>query len=405
MTDQLQGMAQTAPDRRSWGLWTQYEDRPVHARFLTALGQVAEYEQQRTRRALFPSGHLHVGDRTIYDRGATPHVGALVVGATAADRNTFYIYAPEDEYHVLVNGWLLTLYHVRANQATGAPSANYLAIKLPDPPATGGRRDLVFLEVWRAEIAAADTIRPWGSVDSTAAAIPNDLVDSREDRGQVNGLVEVRSRIRVVSGIAWASHPHGLSNAAQVKARGAASADTNNYTFTRRGSVDPGLWRAGDGSTGARTALGSTDGYTYALPIAVVARRNQAAYNASTNPNGAGAIDGASGRPDGLFNDQVAALDIADLRQQVLGPDEALGPLCRRTSQRLLAGTYARVVRDERTGRRDIWGALHAKEDTLTTNGARRVFARQPTEQRTIGKLGGDRQQQRPGKHGRGGRL
>ena len=71
----------------------------------------------------------------------------------------------------------------------------------------------------------------------------------------------------------YPTHPKGVDNGDRVKARAGAQSDTN-YTF---GSVGNGLYRAGDGSSTACTALKCVDGYVYALPLFRVHRRNQTA--------------------------------------------------------------------------------------------------------------------------------
>ena len=51
-----------------------------------------------------------------------------------------------------------------------------------------------------------------------------------------------------------------------------------NSSAPAYGAEDTGLWVAGDGSSAAATALGTVDGFVYAVPVAFVFRRNDA-YN------------------------------------------------------------------------------------------------------------------------------
>lgn len=111
-----------------------------------------------------------------------------------------------------------------------------------------------------------------------------------------------------------------------------------NSSAVAYGASDSGLWIAGDGSQAAATALGTVDGYVYAIPISFVFRRNDAydggagaGFDPLNNTNGAlpttqpgfvnpviGAIPaGLSDRPDGKFCDALTVQDILDLRRQV----------------------------------------------------------------------------------------
>ena len=105
------------------------------------------------------------------------------------------------------------------------------------------------------------------------------------------------------------------------------------------GTVDNGLWISGNGTIGSATDLGTVDGFSYAIPLGFVFRRNNAlgagGFNPSTNANGSAPHDhvgynntnlpggpiaipaGVSDRPDGLFCDVVVLNDFLDLRKEV----------------------------------------------------------------------------------------
>ena len=99
---------------------------------------------------------------------------------------------------------------------------------------------------------------------------------------------------------------------------------------------DNGLFIAGDGTEAAATALGTVDGYSYAIPIAFVFRRNDATaaggWDPVNNTNGALAETHAifvnthgigtipadtSDRPDQNFYDAIVSGDLLDLRRHV----------------------------------------------------------------------------------------
>ena len=380
MTDVLSNIDKSpvfTPDRRSQPFWTQHEDSVLQASFLVAAQQIQEFERRRLVQAVMPSGFLQVGDRTIKTRGGDDiRVGDLVVGATGSDTNTFYIYAPDEQYTAFVNGWTITLYNMLGNGAasTSPPSADYLAIDVGTAPATGSRFDFAFLEVWKEELGSGDDLSPWGNVDTDQAAFTNDTPDSRVSGGAVNAIVELRSRLRVVEGVGYADHPLGLDDTANVFARGGASADTS-HTFTYQGR---GLWRAGSGNGSSRSALSSTDGYAYAIPIAVVFRRNRDNWS-STNLNGAEVIGTTATRPDGLSSNEVAAADVDDLRPHI-GTFVDLGSLVRDTRHRMAANTLRLGLRQDDVSN-TLWGTeIQRVEDMetvsgITSNSVRRRFS------------------------------
>jgi hypothetical protein len=145
---------------------------------------------------------------------------------------------------------------------------------------------------------------------------------------------------------------NGFDNA-NVLAQGTQGAPVATYYFvpadnstvngnsdaTAYETIDPGLWIAGDGTSTAASALGTVDGYVYAIPIGFVFRRNDAynggagaGFNPLNNTNGAlpqshpgfvnpviGVIPAStSDRPDGKFHDLIDTTDVLDLRRQVV---------------------------------------------------------------------------------------
>lgn len=98
------------------------------------------------------------------------------------------------------------------------------------------------------------------------------------------------------------------------------------YQFTNMGTVngDTGLWQAGDGNV--NNSLGTMDGYTYAMPIAVMFQRNYGAFSLNSNIYGCGSssvtgsgllASGVSGRFDSKLADQIFADDVVDCRGTV----------------------------------------------------------------------------------------
>jgi hypothetical protein len=240
----------------------------------------------------------------------------------------------------LVNGWKITLSN------TAGTNGLHNDILLDTAPSSSGRFDLVFLEVWLGELGGTSasisntTNKPdathlykFGNVQFAGTNVTDDISEIDQE---LNRRSQIQYRIRVVDNVDIDTFADGVDNTAVVKAWGAnpgnvysgfASGTGSVYTFANMGVTlnDPGLYRAGDGSTTAKSVLGSVDGYVYALPIAAIFRRNSGIYDPATNPLGCAAAgptggnigSGISGRPDGFYYDQIDTADIMNLRHQV----------------------------------------------------------------------------------------
>jgi|GEM_PF-1874293 len=208
-----------------------------------------------------------------------------------------------------------------------------------------------------------DLIYRHGNVQSsTTVALPDDLADPAIN-AETARRVQVQYRIRVTGipeGINYKLQPDGFSNPA-IMAQGAQTAPVALYPFVPAdlttvinnsdardevggpgigyGIRDNGLYIAGNGTSASSVALGTVDGYCYAIPIGFVFRRNDA-YNGglgggwtpATNTNGALTHDHAlftnpnlydpvdvaeSDRPDKYFADAIVETDLLDLRRHV----------------------------------------------------------------------------------------
>lgn len=201
----------------------------------------------------------------------------------------------------VVNGWLVPVTGTKTGTPPGSPNDTdvWNKVTLDPPPSNSGdfRTDFVFLEVWLARVPAnpstvnkpsASAIYRYGNVEGGQSYLADDIQDPAIGFDTTQ-RVQVQYRIRVVKGlIGLASNPDGFDGTT-VKARGAAASDTS-FTFAnmRKELGDPGLWRAGDGTA---NALGTVDGYTYAIPIAAVFRRNGVVWAADPAPNLNGAFN------------------------------------------------------------------------------------------------------------------
>ena len=198
----------------------------------------------------------------------------------------------------VVNGWLVPVTGTKTGTPPGSPDNvdTWNKVTLDPPPSNSGdfRSDFVFLEVWQARIPptpstlnkpSASAIHRYGNVEGGYSYLSDDIQDP-EIGFETTQRVQIQYRIRVVKGlIGLATYPDGF-DPTTVKAQGAATAATS-YTFSnmRQELGDVGLWRAGDGT---ENALGTVDGYVYAVPLCVAFRRNSVGWapDPSSNLNG-----------------------------------------------------------------------------------------------------------------------
>ena len=219
-----------------------------------------------------------------------------------------------------------------------------------------------------------------GNVESDSATwLPDELVDPVINAESAQ-RVQVQYRLRVYgatlpSGVNPKTEPDGFSNGS-LYAQGAQGAAVPNYPFvpannstvlfnsdsTAYGIVDPGLCIAGNGTQASANALGTVDGFVYAIPVCFAFRRseyttpalggfspeeganagplyaNVGFNNTNIDVTGAPFLIGAnaSDRPDGLFADVIVPSDVLDLRRHVTPPGYDFGSELRYQLQSLL---------------------------------------------------------------------
>lgn len=278
-----------SPNNRNFGLVAFQQAKPILDSELNLMQQIQNKLRADILRTIMSSGiismDVHAG---ITDKKNTLRIS----GAMAC-----------------VNGWLLTLSGSNRNDAASD-------IVFPAAPNSGSREDLAFVECWFEEVAPSgspedddENVYRYGGIASGTLA--NDLQDNVAG-AETTRRIQLRWNFRTVTDVNFTTYPKGVDNGDRVKARAGAQSDTN-YTF---GSVGNGLYRAGDGSSAACTALRCVDGYVYALPLFRVHRRNQTAYNATNNKEGAPAYSSGTVIPSGLYHDVIAAQDVTPLWQK-----------------------------------------------------------------------------------------
>ena len=235
---------------------------------------------------------------------------------------------------VRVNGWNLRI------DKTGASTNNVLPLG-PGPVGAGTHQvDLVILEVWRILVSATPdgtgkspsgliwlngNVKTFNLLDATVDTsnnLPDDIEDTKVGQ-ETTKRVQIQYRLRVVPNVDIFNYPFGLDDPSiGVNSVPTSPTEPDGAPVTGMPYVpapkDAGMWVAGDGNPA--NALGTVDGFMYAVPFYAVFRRNVTPFDKDLNHNGGVTYPGPLDRPDGLFNDVVAATDIADLRM-CLSPD------------------------------------------------------------------------------------
>lgn len=238
-----------------------------------------------------------------------------------------------------VNGWLVPVTGTHTGTPPGLPdnTDTWNKVTLDPPPSNSGdfRVDFVFLEVWLARVPpgsstlnkpSASAVYRYGNVEGGYSFIADDIQDPAIGF-ETTERVQVQYRVRVVKGlIGLATYPDGFDPTV-VFARGAASSATS-FTFAnmRQTLGDPGLWRAGDGT--ANNALGTVDGYVYAIPISGVFRRNSVVWTGDPSQN-----------LNGGFNRNPIAVDRTGIASFSTTPTLASGITATQTTLTLTSAT------------------------------------------------------------------
>ena len=305
---------------------------PTRSDTWTLLSQVAQTSARKANTS--PSGWMQVGSVTQVKPGelseeTTEAVDGQVLTSLELPANTLRLVSTGG-LRALVNGWVLDVSGTNSMECF-----NDITLPPMDLVSTG-RMDYVMLEAWRELVP----------VDSSLYLRGNTLSTSSPMTTGVSPVVQIRYRIRVVPGpIQLGAGSDGFGP--RVLSQGGAAVESAYLFNNMVRSGDPGLWRAGDGSEAAKTALGSVDGYSYAIPMFGVYRRGFFANGYSLSRPSSTASSKMSGRasdrPDGLFYDSVHSSDIVDLRHRVASGAD-LKMLADKTFSQLVSGSLATTV-------------------------------------------------------------
>jgi hypothetical protein len=292
--------------------------KPVLDSELNFISDLQSSKLQDFVRSKIPSGWLDANFKIGFDNSSN-----LFGVNTTNEPNTFIVSSKKQSPMIAnINGWLLNI------GGTNIGVDSKLKIVLPQPSSTGSRTDLVFLEVFKVQLRGTlathkpseNKIYKFGNTQYGGLNLDEQTVNPSIGI-ETTQRTQIQYRIRVVAGVDFENNPEGVDDVNIVLAQGAKSTPQSNYFYRNAGNSfdDFGLYISGDGSSAARLALGTVDGYSYAIPMFKIHRRNTSPFS-NSNQNGASfklADNRVSDRPDGLFSDQINVQDIEDLRHLV----------------------------------------------------------------------------------------
>ena len=373
MTDNL-GLNQTRvldPTECSFESVTYQRKKPPLSCEVNLTGKLAAGHAQDVFSSMSASGWASIG--TIKDSETNVKTGDIVCSPTYASSN-IKLMAPTDLV-AWVNGMKVVV--------------NEKLIALGNTYSTSAQ--VVFLEVWRKLVGPTDSLYVNGDFEGATFPVDPavDLIDP--SIGIETSLrIQVQYRIRIAEN-AFDMYPDGF-DPSLVFLQGPLSSPLSGSNYFTRVPGDPGLWRAGTGDAGAQALIGTVDGYTYAIPLCAVARRNTDAYAPAGSSNGAGRTLAnynaglPSDRPDNKYSDYVVADDILDLRHNISSNGD-VKTFCEKSFRKLIRGQL-RTKMSRTTMGEDHYGVTMVQPDGIASddpgwfnkigegNGQRRVFSK-----------------------------
>jgi hypothetical protein len=264
----------------------------------------------------------------------------------------FLAYRP---VYVNVGGMLVALYD-EAGGASTSGITKEVCWNLPAAPSANLRVDLLWIEVWLQNVVrSGPSFYPYGAVGSQSSPLTS--ADDPTLRGNVgfyggnNGdYFQLRHRLRVSTVAAPDYNPFGMSDQTNVLAQGGNSSvpgsptARNVFVAAQDTQGDPSLWVAGTGDSTSKSELGTIDGYVYAVPVALVFRRNTGQWTIS-NQNGTKTSGGNgswatedSARPDYHYHDKIEFEDLVILAPSTVSERTNLNRILEESFDRLLRG-------------------------------------------------------------------
>ncbi len=237
----------------------------------------------------------------------------VLVTATAADRQPFGTVNLDVDhpnsisllpFSTVVNGHLVN--HVTTDDAGADLPAMY--VRLPNPPVSGVRHDLVYVEYWLEQLKEHDTLPMYGCTDNGTSGYV--ILDERVG-AETTRPVQLQWRVAVYEDYDNVCAVNGLVDADEQPITGiipriGLTRPLRTYSYARVPG-DTGLFRAGTGDP-LDTAVNTVDGWVWAMPLLLVTRLNNSGYDETANPTGGvDYVDESTDcdRPDGKYANVV----------------------------------------------------------------------------------------------------
>ena len=150
-----------------------------------------------------------------------------------------------------------------------------------------------------------------GNTGAISGFLTDDMVHP-DTNIETTKRVQVQYRIRVIDNVDPYNYPESGLGSDLIVSLGPNTTGAYNYTNMGTETGDYGLWRA--------RCINTVDGYSWAVPMFFVTRRNSSSYDPSENANGSSTGTGVNLRLDGLTATQIVSNDILDVRRKVIIP-------------------------------------------------------------------------------------
>ena len=162
-------------------------------------------------------------------------------------------------------------------------------------------------------IEAIGRVYPEGNILSEANNFIHDDIINPKVGVETSHRTQIQYRIRVVEGIDSVSYPDSGLSQPDVYGRGPNRTDLSagEHPFINMGKIngDYGLYRA--------TCKNTVGGYTWAIPMFIVTRKNSSPFDKNSNINGTTDMNLSSVRPDGTTHKDIEYSDITDVRRDI----------------------------------------------------------------------------------------
>jgi photosystem II stability/assembly factor-like uncharacterized protein len=162
-------------------------------------------------------------------------------------------------------------------------------------------------------VESTERVYPEGNILSDAEDFLEDTMVDPNVGVETTKRVQIQYRIRIIDGVDPFNYPEAGLGAQYVYSQGPNdnTSDAGRYTYVNMGEEngDYGLWRS--------RCRNTFDGFTWAIPMFFVSRRNSSPFNIESNINGSTYFELGAVRPDGLTYEQIVDTDIVDLRRKI----------------------------------------------------------------------------------------